>query len=124
MTKKTPTNVAASVRARLLQLAKQGGEDFHYVLTRYGLERLLVRLVRSPHRAAFVLKGAMLFRAWSPTLHRPTKDLDLLGRACCIPAAGERCIGRLEVTSSPGSGRRGEPSRRARAVAWSIRWRS
>ncbi len=79
MTKKTPTNVAASVRARLLQVAKQGGEDFHYVLTRYGLERLLVRLVRSPHRAAFVLKGAMLFRAWSPTLHRPTKDLDLLG---------------------------------------------
>ena len=79
MTKKKPTNVAASVRARLLQLAKQGGEDFHYVLTRYGLERLLVRLVRSPHRAAFVLKGAMLFRAWSPALHRPTKDLDLLG---------------------------------------------
>lgn len=67
MTKKKPTNVAASVRARLLQLAKQGREDFHYVLTRYGLERLLVRLVRSPHRAAFVLKGAMLFRAWSPS---------------------------------------------------------
>jgi hypothetical protein len=79
VTKKPLTNVAASVRARLLQLAKQGGEDFHYVLTRYALERLLVRLVRSPYRTVFVLKGAMLFRSWSPTLHRPTKDLDLLG---------------------------------------------
>lgn len=54
MTKKRPTNVAASVRARLLQLAKQGGEDFHYVLTRYGLERLLVRLMRSPHLRSMV----------------------------------------------------------------------
>ncbi len=79
MTKKRPTNKAASVRARLLNVAKQGGEDFHYVLTRYALERLLVRLVRSTHRDVFLLKGAMLFRAWSPTLHRPTKDLDLLG---------------------------------------------
>ena len=79
MTKKKPTNTAASVRARLLNVAKQGGEDFHYVLTRYALERLLVRLARSAHRDAFLLKGAMLFRAWSPTLHRPTKDLDLLG---------------------------------------------
>ena len=79
MTKKKPTNTAASVRARLLNVAKRGGEDFHYVLTRYALERLLVRLARSAHRDGFLLKGAMLFRAWSPTLHRPTKDLDLLG---------------------------------------------
>jgi len=70
VTKKKPTNTAASVRARLLNVAKQGGEDFHYVLTRYALERLLVRLARSAHRDAFLLKGAMLFRAWSPTLHR------------------------------------------------------
>jgi hypothetical protein len=38
VTKTKPTNVAASVRARLLQLAKKGGEDFHYVLTGYALE--------------------------------------------------------------------------------------
>jgi hypothetical protein len=49
------------------------------VLTRYALERLLMRLVLSAHRDVFLLKGVMLFRAWSPTLHRPTKDLDLLG---------------------------------------------
>jgi predicted nucleotidyltransferase component of viral defense system len=72
--------VAASVRARLLKLAKANGEEFTYSLTRYGLERLLARLSISPHADAFILKGAMLFRVWSPTLHRPTKDLDLLSR--------------------------------------------
>ncbi len=74
-----PTNMAASVRARLLKIAKESGEEFTYVLTRYGLERLLARLAGSRYRDAFVLKGAMLFRVWSPRLHRPTKDLDLLG---------------------------------------------
>ncbi len=51
MTKKKPTNTAASVRARLLSVAKDGGEDFRYGVTRYALERLMVRLVRSAHRA-------------------------------------------------------------------------
>jgi len=58
-----PTNMAASVRARLLKLAKESGEEFTYVLTRYGLERLLARLAGSRYRDAFVLKGAMLFRS-------------------------------------------------------------
>jgi predicted nucleotidyltransferase component of viral defense system len=71
--------MAASARARLMNVSKASGEDFAYVLTRYGLERFLARLAGSEHREAFTLKGAMLFRIWSPTLHRPTKDLDLLG---------------------------------------------
>jgi predicted nucleotidyltransferase component of viral defense system len=79
VTKRPPTNIAASVRAKLLNIARASGEDFTYVLTRYALERLLARLARSPHRESFVLKGAMLFRVWSPQVHRPTKDLDLLG---------------------------------------------
>ena len=78
--KRPPSNVAHSVRARLLTIAKAGGEEFNYTLTRFGLERLLARVAASAHADAFVLKGAMLFRVWSPTLHRPTKDLDLLGR--------------------------------------------
>ena len=77
--KDPPKNVAASVRDRLLKLAKSNGEDFTYVLTRYALERLLVRLASSKHKDTFILKGAMLFRVWSPKVHRPTKDLDLLG---------------------------------------------
>ena len=78
--KRPPSNVAHSVRARLLTLAKAGGEEFTYALTRFGLERLLARVAASSHADAFVLKGAMLFRVWAPKLHRPTKDLDLLGR--------------------------------------------
>lgn len=74
-----PRNLAASVRSRLLALAKSRGEDFTFVLTRYGLERLLYRLGRSPHAEGFVLKGAMLFPLWSGNTHRSTKDLDLLG---------------------------------------------
>ncbi len=75
----TPRNLAASVRQRLTQLARDNGEDFHLVLTRYGLERLLYRLACSPHAASFVLKGACLFQMWSDLPHRPTRDLDLLG---------------------------------------------
>jgi predicted nucleotidyltransferase component of viral defense system len=82
---KGPKNVAASVRSRLLQVAKENGEDFTYVLTRYALERLLVRLASSKHKDAFVLKGAMLFRLWSPQVHRATKDLDLLGSGAPEP---------------------------------------
>jgi nucleotidyltransferase AbiEii toxin of type IV toxin-antitoxin system len=36
-------------------------------------------LARSAQKDNFVLKGAMLFLAWEGRLHRPTKDLDLLG---------------------------------------------
>jgi hypothetical protein len=36
-------NPAASARDRLLALAREQGEDFQLVLTRYGLEHLLYR---------------------------------------------------------------------------------
>ena len=38
------SNLAHSVRARLLNRARARGEDFQLVLTRYALERLLYRL--------------------------------------------------------------------------------
>jgi len=84
MTKK---NVPASVKARLLNLSRQTGEDFQQLLTRYAVERLLLRLSVSEHRADFVLKGAMLFALWTGQMHRPTRDLDLLGFG---DPAGER----------------------------------
>ena len=37
-------NLAASVRQRLLNLARERSEDFNYLLTRYANERLLFRL--------------------------------------------------------------------------------
>lgn len=79
MTRTEPRDLAASVRSRLLALAKARDEDFTFVLTRYGLERLLYRLGRSPYAGDFVLKGAMLFPLWSGNPHRSTIDLDLLG---------------------------------------------
>jgi len=72
-------NLGASVRARLLQLAKASGQSFDLVLTRFALERLLFRLSRSPHAGRFVLKGAMLMMSWFDDPHRGTRDLDLLG---------------------------------------------
>jgi predicted nucleotidyltransferase component of viral defense system len=70
---------AASVRQRLLNLAKNRGEEFQRILTRYALERLLYRLSVSEERDRFLLKGALLFAVWIPQDNRPTKDLDLLG---------------------------------------------
>ncbi len=80
MSKEKPRNLAASVRQRLLTLARVQGEDFHLVLTRYAIERVLYRLSTSAHGKGFVLKGAMLFRLWIDQPHRPTRDLDLLGK--------------------------------------------
>ena len=73
-------NIGASVRARLLDRAREQKADFQGLLTRYTLERLLYRLSVSEHRDSFVLKGAMLFSIWIDTPFRPTRDLDLLGR--------------------------------------------
>lgn len=76
---KQPRDVGASVRARLLTLARKKGQTFDLLLTRYGLERLLYRLSISPHRDRFVLKGAMLITTWFDDPHRATRDIDLLG---------------------------------------------
>jgi hypothetical protein len=72
-------NVPASVRARLLNLAKERKLDFNLVLTRYALERLLYRLSVSSHATQFLLKGALLFDLWFDIPHRPTRDADFLG---------------------------------------------
>lgn len=79
MSIKRPKDLAASIRQRLANKAKEQKEDFGVVLTRYGLERFLYRLSLSPYSDQFVLKGAMLFQQWSGQTHRPTRDLDFLG---------------------------------------------
>ena len=70
---------AASIHARLLNLAKENGEDFNLVLNRYGLERWLYRLSISEARERLWLKGALLFALWFDAPHRPTRDADFLG---------------------------------------------
>ena len=72
-------NVAASVRARLLNHARADGSEYGLVLTKYALERFLYRLSVSQWHDAFLLKGALLFDLWFDQPHRPTRDIDLLG---------------------------------------------
>lgn len=72
-------DIGASVRARLLTLAREKGQALDLLLTRYATERLLYRLSTTPHRDRFVLKGAMLMTTWFDDPHRPTRDVDFLG---------------------------------------------
>lgn len=73
-------NVTASVRARLLNLAKVQGRPANEVFLRYGMERLLYRLSQSEYRERLILKGALMLVAWRAPMIRPTADIDLLGR--------------------------------------------
>ncbi|MCC6847120.1 MAG: nucleotidyl transferase AbiEii/AbiGii toxin family protein [Deltaproteobacteria bacterium] len=80
MTPEIKGNLSASVAARLLNRARQTGDDYQILLTSYCLERFLYRLAVSDCRDRFVLKGAMLLRLWSERPYRATLDLDLLRR--------------------------------------------
>jgi hypothetical protein len=80
LSKATPSNVAASVKQRLLNRARTQKEDFNLLLTKYALERVLYRISQSPHKDAFVLKGALLFELWTEQTHRPTRDADFLAQ--------------------------------------------
>ena len=63
--KRQRTNIPASVRQRLQDLAKERNEDFSFILTRFVAERLLYRLSNSAYSKDFILKGAMLFLLWN-----------------------------------------------------------
>ena len=71
--------MSASVRAQLLNLARETKQDFNLVLTRYAIERLLYRVSKSKYANQFLLKGALLFDLWFDIPHRPTRDIDFLG---------------------------------------------
>ena len=94
-----PRNLVASVRQRLLNLARSRKEDFQLVLIRFGIERLLYRLQRSKQGHRFILKGAMLFEIWGGGSHRPTRDVDLLGQGEISAARLTRLF--QEVCQSP-----------------------
>lgn len=78
--RRPPKDLAASARARLRTLARERGVEFQLVLSEFAIERLLFRLGVSAHAELFILKGATLFKLWSPEDRRATWDLDLLGR--------------------------------------------
>ncbi|MEP7013618.1 MAG: nucleotidyl transferase AbiEii/AbiGii toxin family protein [Acidobacteriota bacterium] len=71
-------DVAASIRARLLNQAKAKGEEFELTLTRFAAERLLYRLGESKARNRCILKGASLLSVWLSDPYRATRDMDVL----------------------------------------------
>jgi len=75
----THKNLPESVRQRLLKLSAERHEPFDLLLARFTVERLLYRLGTTRHANRFLLKGAMLFAVWLDNMHRPTRDVDLLG---------------------------------------------
>ncbi len=79
MKKKPVKDISASVRARLLNLARSTGRDFQELTIRYTVERFLARLAGSEYKERFILKGAMLYIPWKLDNKRTTMDLDLLG---------------------------------------------
>ncbi len=94
-------NIAASVAARLLNRAKQTGDDYQILLTSYCLERFLYRLSAPDRPDRFVLKGAMLLRLWSERPYRATLDLDLLRRGDGSFDAIREDLGAIVATRVP-----------------------
>lgn len=82
---KAPSNIAASVKQRLLNLARSEGRAYDVLLVRYALERLLYRLSISEHRGSFILKGGMLVTMWIESGTRETRDADFLGHGDADP---------------------------------------
>lgn len=73
-----PKGIAASVRQRMLNLAREEGQVFDVVLVAFSLERLVYRLSVSDYRDRFVLKGGMLVTLWTADTGRFTRDIDFL----------------------------------------------
>lgn len=72
-------NYGKSIRARLLNVAKQEEVFYQTILTRYFQERLLYRISQTRYRENFYLKGGALMYAYERFSARPTLDIDFLG---------------------------------------------
>ena len=79
MKERTLKNMAASVRSRLLNIARQNEKPFDQILFLYGQERFLFRLSLTPYKEILVLKGGLLLVGFGFPQVRPTRDIDLLG---------------------------------------------
>lgn len=79
MAKKEITNIAVSVKEKLINYSRKNSLEFNSVLLQYIQERFLFRISKSIYSNNFILKGALLFLAHNISRLRPTKDIDLLG---------------------------------------------
>ena len=78
--KKTLTNIAASKRAKLANMAREQGRSLELILLLYMEERFLYRISRSPLADRFILKGGLLLYSLFGQTARPTRDIDALAR--------------------------------------------
>lgn len=73
-----PKNMYASIKARLLDIARERGVDYNTLTRLYFQERFLDRLSKSRYSENLYLKGALLFMAYEMTPGRLTQDIDFL----------------------------------------------
>lgn len=70
---------SASIRSRLLNIAKKENRTFQQIAFRYFHERFLARLSVSMYRDNLLLKGGNFIYAHHGNTARPTIDIDFLG---------------------------------------------
>ena len=73
-------NKAASIAAKLMNIARAEKIDFDFLLLRYFQERFLYRLAISEFSDRFILKGGLLLICLKMPMSRPTKDIDFLAK--------------------------------------------
>ncbi len=73
-------NIAASVKARLLNYAKREGIAFNRILVYYFQERFLYRVSISEYKNKLILKGGALLLTLDINKGRPTRDIDFLAK--------------------------------------------
>ncbi len=102
--KREPTNIAASVLARLKNMADREGLDYNVLLVRYVQERFLSRLAGSAYASRLILKGGFLLVAYNARRARPTRDIDFLGIDLSSELMGIEQIVREIVSVDQGDG--------------------
>ena len=71
-------NHGRSIREKLLNLKRDSGHEYMYLLARYFNERLLYRVSVSQYKDNFLLKGGSLLYALDGLEIRPTVDVDFM----------------------------------------------
>ena len=105
MTNLKKLNFAASVKARLLNLARKNNRQYQELLQYFVMERFLYRLGESSYNKRFILKGALLLHVWEVQNSRATRDIDMLAITDNSPESAKNLIEGicdLKVDSSDG----------------------
>ena len=87
-------NFGKSIRARLLNVAKQEEVSYQTILTRYFQERLLHRISQTRYRENFYLKGGALMYAYERFAARPSTTILLITHRKKVASL---CDERLEI---------------------------